>query len=327
MDTFGVGFTDEISSLQPGMDIGELHIVSFIGKGAIGEVYLAQHESLGKQFALKVIPKAFVEGDAEAAFQEAVRVQSTLVHPNILQIDDLGDEGMFFWMRVEYVEGVRTADDVLIRTLEDRIQYNKGPLSEDEVRYYLYFLLLGLDHAHNAGVVHMDLKPVNILIVEDGVKIAELGVTNLLGHAWDDFHLLRHEPLLEPTPFEPLPGFSRALPSLLSAFEYFSPEQRIGMPADAVSNLYSLGLITYRMLTGRQCFSLELPSQIVEGIDPRWDQWIRQALAYYPEDRFQSAAEMLHAVPGLGEEGAGATEGVAEVSETSEANPNPPLQL
>lgn len=330
MDSFGMGFTDEVSSLQPGMDIGNLHIVSFIGKGAIGEVYLAQHETLGKQFALKVIPKAFVPGEAAEAFREAARVQSLLNHPNILQIDDLGDEGMFYWLRLEYVEGVRTADDVLIRTLEDRIQYNKGPLTEDEVRYYLYFLLLGLDHAHSAGVVHMDLKPVNIFIVDDGIKIAEIGVTDLLGHAWDDFHLLRHEPLLEPTPFEPLPGFSRALPSLLSAFEYYSPEQRVGLPADAVSNLYSVGLITYRMLTGRQCLSLEMPSDVVEGIDPRWDAWILQALAYYPEDRFQSAADMLHAVPGLGEEASEAAAEAAAESEISEAEtsePEPHIQL
>jgi serine/threonine-protein kinase len=317
MDTFGMGFTDEVSSLQPGMDIGNLHIVSFIGKGAMGEVYLAQHETLGKEFALKVIPKAYVPGERTEAFREAARVQSSLTHPNILQIDDLGDEGMFYWLRLEYVKGVRTADDVLIKTLEDRIQYNKGPLSEDEVRYYLYFLLLGLDHAHNVGVVHMDLKPVNIFIVDDGIKISELGVTNLLGHAWDDFHLLRHEPLLEPTPFEPLPGFSRALPSLLSAFEYYSPEQRVGMPATAVSNLYSIGLITYRMLTGRQCLSLELPSQVVDGLDPRWDAWIHQALAYYPEDRFQSAPEMLHAVPGLGEDAAEAA--AEEPAVTAEA--------
>lgn len=294
-----MGFTDELSSLQPGMNIGNLHIVSFIGKGAIGEVYLAQHEILGKQFALKVVPKGFTEGEANEAFKSAARKQTKLDHPYILRIDDLGEEDMFYWLRMEYLEGEVTADKTIVRTLEDLMRHNKGPLTEEEVCYYVYYLLLALDHAHKSGVYHADLKPANVLLADEGVKVAELGVTDLIGHAWDDFHVLRLKPLMEPTPFDPLPGFSRLLPALLNTFEYYSPEQRAGKSPDANSNLYTVGLITYRMLTGRYCVSLDLPTQVVTGINPRWDKWMEQALAYDTEDRFQNAAEMLRAMPGL----------------------------
>lgn len=299
MDISGMGFTDELSSLQPGMSLGNLHIVSFIGKGAIGEVYLAQHEILGKQFAVKVIPKGFAGEDGAEVFKQAARVQTKLEHPNILMVDDLGEEDMFYWLRMEYLEGEEAVENQSIRSLEDLMKRNQGPLSEEEVSYYLYYLLLGLDHAHGEGVIHADLKPANILLADEGVKISELGVTDLIGHAWDDFHLLRNEPRLEPTLFDPLPGFSRALPSLLNTFEYYSPEQRLGEVPTAVSNLYSVGLITYRMLTGRPNLSLDMPSQVVSGLSPNWDAWVRKAVAHEPDQRFQSASEMLYAVPGL----------------------------
>ncbi len=294
-----MGFTDELSSLQAGMSIGNLHIVSFIGKGAIGEVYLAQHEILGKQFAVKVIPKGFAIEEAAEAFKQAARIQMKLDHPYILRIDDLGEEDMFYWLRMEYIEGEVTAEKTQVRTLEDLMRQNKGALTEEEVCYYMYYLLLGLDHAHTQGVIHADLKPANVLLAANGVKIAELGVTDLIGHAWDDFHLLRQNPLMEPTPFDPLPGFSRLLPALLNTFEYYSPEQRVGKRPDIQSNLYTIGVMTYRMLTGRHCLSMDPPTRAVNGINPRWDEWMAQALAYDPEDRFQSASEMLQAMPGL----------------------------
>lgn len=294
-----MAFTDELSSLQPGMTLGNLHIVSFLGKGAIGEVYLAQHDILGKEFAVKVIPKGFSEDEAGEAFKRAARIQTKLEHPCILRVDDLGEEDMFYWLRMELIDGEMTPEKQRIRTLEDLMRNNKGPMTEEEICYYLYYLLLGLDHAHSQGVIHADLKPANVMIADEGVKIAELGVTELIGHAWDDFHLLRKDVRLEPTPFDPLPGFSRALPSLLNAFEFFSPEQRAGNTADALSNLYSVGLITYRMLTGRHCLTLDLPTDAVNGINPRWDAWMVKAIAYNPEDRFQSASEMLQEIPGL----------------------------
>ncbi|HKK19787.1 MAG TPA: serine/threonine-protein kinase [Opitutales bacterium] len=314
MNLSEMGFTDELSSLQPGMSIGNLHVVSFIGKGAIGEVYLAQHEMLGENFALKVIPKSFTEDEEEEAIKQSALIQTKLKHPNIIRIDDLGEEDMFYWLRMEYTEGETTEDNTRIRSLEDLMRYSNGALSQEEVCYYIYYLLLGLSHAHEQGIVHANLKPSNIMIAEEGVKVAELGVTELVGHAWDDFHLLRFDKQLEPTRFDPLPGFSRALPALLHAFDYYSPEQKAGEQPDALSNLFTVGAIVYRMLTGRQSLSMEAPSQAATGIDPDWDAWIARALAYDKANRFQSALEMLEAIPGL-ERAEDSTETATQTSE------------
>ncbi len=295
-----MGFTDELCALQPGMTLGNLQIVSFIGKGAIGEVYRTQHDILGKEFAVKVIPKGFAGDEGgEEIFKQAARIQTKLDHPSILRIDDLGDEGMFYWLRMEYIEGEQTAQKVRLRTIEDLMRNRNGPLTEEEVCYYMYHALLGIDFAHSQGVVHGDLKPANIFLSADGAKIAELGVVELLGHAWDDFHRLKNEPLMEPTPFDPLPGFSRSLPSLLSTYEHYSPEQKAGQSPDFQSNLYSMGLITYEMLTGRHGLSIDVPTRAVSRINPRWDEWFARAVAYDPEERFSSAMEMLEAMPGL----------------------------
>lgn len=299
MDISTTGFTDEICSLQPGMNIGSLHIVSFIGKGAIGEVYLVQHEILGKQFALKVIPKGFAIEEATEAFTSAARLQTKLEHPCILRIGDMGEEDMFYWLRMEYIAGEKTSDGKTIRSLEDLMRLSNGILTEDEIRYYMYYLLVGLAHAHSQGVIHFDLKPANALIADEGIKISELGVTDFIGHAWDDFHLPNQNRLMEPTPFDPLPGFSRLLPCLLNTFEYFSPEQRLGGRPTEKSNLYTIGFMAYRMLTGRCRLSMDKPTEIVGGINPRWDSWIAKAIAYDPEVRFDSAAEMLYEMPGL----------------------------
>lgn len=295
-----MAFTDELSSLQSGMTLGNLHIASFEGKGAIGEVYIAQHDILGKEFAVKVIPKGFSGEEADEAFKAAARMQTKLEHPNIVRVDDLGEEDMFYWLRMELIEGEMTSEKQRLRTLEDLMRNNKGPMTEEEISYYLYYLLLGLDHAHSQGIIHANLKPANVMIAEEGVKVAEFGVTDLIGHAWDDFHLLRRDPRMSRSPFDPLPGFSRALPALLSSYEYYSPEQRAGSNPDISSNVYSVGLMAYRMLTGRHGLSIDKPTNAVNGINPRWDAWMEKAIAYNPEDRFESASEMLQSIPGLG---------------------------
>ncbi len=299
MEMYLKGFSDEISALQPGMRVGNLEITRFIGKGGMGEVYQVRHAMLGKDYALKLIPRGFTDDEEDEALRAAAALQSRLDHPAFVRIDDMGEESVFFWMRMELIEGGRAPDNTFIRSLEDLLRYRRGPLSEEEVSYFLYHILAGLDHAHHLGEVHGDLKPANIFLADDGVKISELGLTKLIGHAWDDFHLFQTEDRINPTPFDPLPGFSRSLPALLATFEYYSPEQRAGGEPDARGNLYTVGLIAYRLLTGRLRLGLEAPGETVKGIDPRWNGWLRRALAYDPVERFQAAAEMVESMPGL----------------------------
>jgi serine/threonine protein kinase len=293
-------FTDEISSLQAGMSIGDLQIISFLGKGAIGEVYLVQNDTLDQTFALKVIPKGFSnQSDGALTLKTAEEIQAKLKHPNIIRIDALGDEGMFYWLRMEYLKGEPTGNQKTLRSLQDLMNLTKGPLTVEEVRYYLFHILVGLGFAHSQGVIHGDLKPDNILLADDAVKISELGVVELIGHAWDDFHLLRQNPRLEPTPFDPLPGFSRQLPALLTTYEYYSPEQKTGQKPTISSNLYTVGLIAYRMLMGYLAINFELPSTTIANLDCAWDNWLKKALAHDPSKRFTSALTMLEAIPGL----------------------------
>ena len=242
-------------------------------------------------------PEELAAAETAQSFEQAAQMQMRLSHPNILQIDDLGEEEMFYWMRMEYIEGELTPSNMTVRALADLLRAQSGFFTHEEISYYFYHVLLGLDHAHNQGVIHAALKPSNLLITEDGVKVAELGLTDLIGHAWDDFHLLRTKPRLEPTQFDPLPGFSRQLPTLLDVFDYYSPEQKAGAQATAQSSLYSVGVMVYRMLTARESLSFELPSSLVDGLGSDWDAWILQATAYDPGERFGTAVEMLKAMP------------------------------
>ncbi|MGF1530313.1 MAG: serine/threonine protein kinase [Puniceicoccaceae bacterium] len=291
-------FSDEISSLQPGINIGSMQITGFVGKGAIGEVYECIDEETGERFAVKICPKAFGAEGLEILEREA-EYQASLEHPNIVRVDQFGEEDLFYWFRMEFISGEEFSDGSRLRTLADLAKKANGYLTTEEVIYYFYFLLLGLDHGHSLGLAHDNLKPENIFLVDEGAKLSDYGTTRFVGHAWDDFFLLRDDPLMEPTPFDPLPGFSRALPSLITTYDYFAPERKAGAPGDALSDLYSLGVIALRMLTGRNAMSIEVPSDVNRELNGSWDEWLVRATAYERSQRFQSAAEMLRAIPGI----------------------------
>ncbi len=294
-----MNFTDEVSSLQPGINIGSMAILGFVGKGAIGEVYECIDDISGERFAVKVIPKAFAEEGGIEILEKEAEYQDQISHPNIIHIDQVGEEDQFYWLRMEFIEGEALEDGTRLRTLADLVKRANGRLTPEEIVYYFYYALVGLDHAHSIGLCHDNLKPENILLTDDGAKLSDYGTTRLIGHAWDDFHILPEHPRMEPTPFDPLPGFSRALPSLLSTFDFFSPERKSGKPGTPSSDLFSLGMIGMRMLTGRNSVVVELPSDINPELNGAWDEWLVRAIAYDPESRFQSAAEMLKAMPGL----------------------------
>ncbi len=290
-------YLDEVSSLQPGMELDRFTVSSFIGKGGLGEVYEVVDEADSSVHAVKVMPKASLETDDPEFREILLKSLQEIKDPFLLPLHDFGDEEVFFWMRSDFVaphEAFRA------RTVWEYARRFQGRLPESMVRGIIAQTLRALHSLHEAGIAHANLKPENLLFAADGsIRLSDAGHVLTVGHSWDDFHLPKDGTLQNATPFDPLPGFSRALPSLLRTFEYFAPEREEGRTAgDPICDIYSVGLITYHLLTGRTRPILRKPaSQIIPEINPAWDAWIQRATAYEREERFHTVAEMARDLP------------------------------
>ena len=222
-------------ALSPGTRLGPYEILALLGAGGMGEVYRAKDTRLEREVAIKVLPEGLARDPRSLArFEREVRAVAALSHPNILAIHDFGTEGDVRFAVTELLEG---------ETLRERIGRERfGWRKALEVGVEISE---GLSSAHGKGVVHRDLKPDNVFLADDGqVKIL-------------DFGLARLEP--------PLPsGDASTTPTVPAQTEtgtimgtagYISPEQIRGRPADARSDLFSLGCVLYEMLAGRRAFA------------------------------------------------------------------------
>ncbi|MGF1531146.1 MAG: serine/threonine protein kinase [Puniceicoccaceae bacterium] len=290
-------YLDEVSSLQPGMELDRFVISSFIGKGGLGEVYEAVEVETSETSALRVMPKASLETD-DPEFREILLNSLTEIKdPHLLPVLDFGEEEAFFWIRTDFVP-VHPA--FRARTVHAYARRFQGRLPESMVCGVIAQTLKGLHCLHEAGINHGNLKPENLLFAPDGtIQVADAGHVLTVGHSWDDFHLPKEEQLMNATPFDPLPGFSRSLPSLLRTFEYFAPEREEGRTVgDPLCDIYAVGLIAYHLITGRtRPLMRKQPTEIIPEINPKWDSWIKQATAYERDQRFKTVAEMAKALP------------------------------
>jgi serine/threonine-protein kinase len=194
-------------------------LVELLGRGGMSEVWRAEDLELGRNVAIKLLAP-----DADTArFEREARAVASLTHPNITQLFDYGESDGRPYMVLEYVpEG----------TLENRLRERK-PLPDDEAGAIAAGIAAGLAHAHARGVVHRDLKPANVLFDEEGrPKVADFGIARMaVGE-----------------------GTLTEAGTVLGTAAYISPEQALGEPASAASDVYSWGVILYRMLTGRLPF-------------------------------------------------------------------------
>ncbi len=220
--------------------VGRYRVLQHLGGGGSGEVYLAEDTVMRRKVALKVLRKTNADERQVRHFEREVRFASMLNHPNIVTVLDVGHENDIHFIASEYVEG---------ESLRQRMQ--RGPMSVTEVLDVAIGVAGALVAAHEAWVVHRDVKPENIMLRRDrGVKVLDFGVATLAGGGGDGT-----DPLRRP---------------VVGTLHYLSPEQVRGEPViDTRSDIFSLGIVLYEMLAGRPPFDgatvLDLLAAIVEA--------------------------------------------------------------
>lgn len=260
-------------------------IVRQLGKGGMGEVFLAEDTRLNRTVALKILPVESVEDSALAKrFVQEGRAAAAITHPNVAQIFDVGDEGGIRYIAMEYVEGQQLAE--LIR---------QGPLDTPRIVDFAIQIADGLDEAHAHGVVHRDIKPQNILVTARGrVKILDFGLAKLSRS--------REASADSATDFKTESGV------VMGTVDYMSPEQAHGRDMDHRTDVFSTGIVLYLLVTGRHPFGgasfAEKIDRIVHAepdaiarfnysVPAELERIIRKCLEKDPDRRYQSARELL----------------------------------
>ncbi len=304
--------TEETASsphtLQPGTSFGRYRIVRFLGRGGMGEVYEGLQEDLQLSYALKLIPsdlasrKGFLD-----RFRQEARVMARLEHPHVMRVDDFGQTNGRYWMRMPLVEGV--ADGHARRvSLEALSMAAGGRLNQWLVARILSQVLDALVYAHGLHVIHRDLKPANILLEGEDlpsvrVRIGDFGLVRLVGEEWLMSRTLESVTLSSSLGGLPTVGEAgdegTSTRALLGTYAYMSPEQKRGEAVDQRSDLYAVGLMAFRLLTGRWEPGFKPPSRIEPSLDSGWDAFVMGAAEEAREDRFASAAEMLEVLQKL----------------------------
>lgn len=279
----------EAPRLAPGTRLGPFTIAALIGSGGMGEVYRALDTRLDRPVAIKVLAPAFAaDPRGRDRFEREARLISKLTHPHICTLYDVGSALVggadVRYLVMELVDG---------ETLAARLQ--RGPLPLDDAVAVAIQIAGALAAAHAAGVIHRDLKPANIMLTRSGVKLLDFGLARL-GQ--------RDDEELDAASADPLTGAG----AIIGTLPYMSPEQLRGGEADARSELFAFGAVLYEMLTGARAFTADsqpaLVAAILETEPPRLsvrqpgapaslDRLVSTCLAKDPDDRWQSARDLL----------------------------------
>ena len=300
IETSSVGLATKVIQNQQadslvGRTIGHYKISESIGTGGMGEVYLATDITAGRKAALKLLPLRFT-GDAERLkrFQREARAVVGLNHPNIVTVYEIGEDHSSNYIASELIEG-ETLRQCLMR----------GPMQQSEVIDVAIQVASALVAAHQAGIVHRDIKPENIMLRPDGyVKVLDFGIAKLAE---------QEVPLTTPRE-EALLLVETNLGSILGTVRYMSPEQARGGQVDKSTDIWSLGVVLYEMVTGHAPFTGDTPKEVMSAIlekEPalltsynphapaELQQIIGKTLRKDREQRYQSAHELLEAFQSL----------------------------
>src|SRR6184192_2945501 len=300
IETSAVGLATRIiqngqADLLVGRTIGHYKILKRIGTGGMGEVYLATDVTAGRKAALKLLPMRFT-GDAERLkrFQQESRAVVALNHPNILTVYEIGEDHSTHYIASELIEG---------ETLRQRL--TRGRIQVSEAVDVAIQVASALAAAHQAGIVHRDIKPENIMLRPDGyVKVLDFGIAKLAEEELPAA-MPRDEALLL---------VETNLGAVLGTVPYMSPEQACGEHVDQSTDIWSLGVVLYEMLTGHAPFtgdtSQDVMFSILEKEPPPLTHYIARAPAELQQiisktlrkdrgQRYDSAHELLQALKDL----------------------------
>src|SRR6266542_591432 len=279
-------------TLSAGTRLGPYEVLSPLGVGGMGEVYRGRDPRIGREVAIKVLPESFSR-DAERLrrFEKEARSAGVLNHPNVLVVYDVGEHDGSPYIVEELLEG---------GTLRERLM--QGPLRPAEAVEYAVQIARGLAAAHEKGVIHRDLKPENLFLTRDGrVKILDFGLAKLT------------QPEMAAAEAAEAATLSAVTESgvTLGTVGYMSPEQVRGLPADARSDIFSLGAVLYEMATGKRAFRGISPAETMSMIlkeqppavgdanpdaPPGLDRVVRRCLEKEPARRFHSANDVAFAL-------------------------------
>jgi serine/threonine protein kinase len=293
-------------TLTAGTRLGPYGIVESIGAGGMGEVWRARDTRLDRDVAIKILPPGFADNEQFVQrFEREARTISSLNHPHICILHDVGEHDGSRYLVMELIEG---------ESLADRLK--KGPLPLHDVLKYGRQTAAALDAAHKRGVIHRDLKPGNIMITRSGAKLLDFGLAKSSSEGRPAIVGMTNVP----TEAKPLTREG----TILGTFQYMAPEQLEGAEADARTDIFALGAVLYEMATGRRAFRGETKtsliaaivshhpepiSQVVPMTPPALDHVVRRCLEKDPDDRWQSAQDIASELQWISE--AGSQAGVA----------------
>jgi eukaryotic-like serine/threonine-protein kinase len=279
---------DNPAELEPGQVLGSYEIASLIGRGGMGEVYLAEDKRLRRKVALKLLPSSVTKDASRLLrFEQEARAASALNHPNIIAIYEITEANSTLMMAMEFVDG---------ETLRARLSF--GALTINEVLSIGIQIADALSAAHQAGIIHRDIKPDNIMIRPDGyVKVLDFGLAKLSES--NSAHYFAE-------------AFTNEIKTgsgvVIGTVGYMSPEQARGQDVDARSDIFNLGAVIYEMVAGKKPFAGETPSDSLAAIlkvDPaplsrlapetpaELERIVSKALRKDREERYQSVKDLL----------------------------------
>ena len=277
--------------LAVGHQLGPYVIEALQGSGGMGEVYRARDTRLGRTVAIKILPPGD-DASAAARFEREGRAIAQLSHPHICPLFDAGTENGTRYLVMEYLQG---------DTLASRLA--RGPLTVREVLRYGSEIAEALDHAHRRGITHRDLKPANVMITKEGAKLLDFGLATLLEERPPS-----HDSVTQPH-LEPLTKTG----TVVGTTQYMSPEQIEGKPLDHRTDIFSLGIVMYEMLTGRRPFAGVSTANVMASIltsdppplpdelnvPPGLRHVVMSALEKDPERRWQTAHDVALQLRGI----------------------------